>query len=362
MIKVSSTYSCLRNSDLLDPVFCASGQQTELLQDALESFQIVPDVILESTESKTSLNGTMARIINELDKSLSLNTYTGVVVQGDTTTAAAAALASFNNSVPVFHIEAGLRSNSLSSPFPEEGNRRLISAIASLHFAPTIDASKNLLRENISPEKIFITGNTGIDAFKYVSDGIGKDPHSLSKFKGEILINKKDLVLLTCHRRESFGEPIREIFRGILKAIEKNPDLRIVYPLHPNPNVNIVAHEFFDSVSNVSLLPPQRYSDFIKLMMVADLIVTDSGGIQEEASQLNVPVLILREVTERSEALRLDGVELVKLESDLIASRISTLMGNHFDSRDACAFGNGTAGVHIAKEIENFFKRQGGGD
>jgi UDP-N-acetylglucosamine 2-epimerase (non-hydrolysing) len=356
VIKLSSTYSRLQESNYIDPIFCSTGQQTDLLQDTLASFQIVPDVVLSSNEGKSSLNETMSRIINEIDLTLNQNQYEGVIVQGDTTTSAAAALASFNKSVPVFHIEAGLRSNSLSSPYPEEGNRRLISSIAALHFAPTLQASANLLREGIKQETIFVTGNTGIDAFKFVRDSIASDQTSLDKYKNELLVDKNRILLLTCHRRESFGNPIREIFKGILKAIKSNSDLRIIYPLHPNPNVNAVAHEYFDNVPAVYLVPPQRYSDFIKLMMVSDLIVTDSGGIQEEACQLDVPVLILREVTERSEALALDGIELVKLDSDSIELRVSDLLGSRFRMRDTNAFGSGAAGLEISKEIENFVK------
>jgi UDP-N-acetylglucosamine 2-epimerase (non-hydrolysing) len=352
VIKLNSIHLEMKNKQGIEPIICSTNQQKGMLQETLNHFHMNPDLEIRETNYSKNLNSKTARIIKGVDKILLEDNYHGIIVQGDTTTAASSSLAAFNNQVPIFHIEAGLRSFNLQAPFPEEGNRKIISSIASIHFAPTAKAAENLVNEGVRRSQIIVTGNTGIDAFLRNKELINKQLKNMNELKSHLLGGKNQLILLTCHRRESFGENMVQIFEAILEITKIKPDIQIIFPVHPNPGVKNLAKKFFKNNKSITLLPPQKYANFVSLMLISDLIISDSGGIQEEVCYIQAPLLVIRGVTERSEVLQLEGIELVNFDKKKITEKSIQLIGQKFPDRaKKQVFGNGKAYEIIVNEV-----------
>jgi UDP-N-acetylglucosamine 2-epimerase (non-hydrolysing) len=329
---------------------CVTAQHREMLDHALEAFSIAPDYDLDLMQPRQALAALTARILAALDPVLEAQRPDLVVVQGDTTTTLAGALAAFYREIPVAHIEAGLRTGDMTQPFPEEMNRVLTSRLAAWHFAPTARAAEALLREGTAPERIFVTGNTGIDAVLYVRDAL--DSGALPPPDWPWLEPDKRLVLITSHRRENFGPGFESVLRALARLASRE-DVRIVYPVHRNPNVAGPAHAFLAGLPHVTLLDPLPYVPFVDLMRRCRLIITDSGGVQEEAPSLGKPVLVLRAKTERPEAVEAGTVKLVGVDEDLIVAEAARLLDDPAEyarmTRIHNPYGDGHACERIAR-------------
>lgn len=338
------------------PIVCATGQHREMLDQVLQVFDITPDYQLDLMQPGQTLPLLTARIITALDDVFAAEKPDWVLVQGDTTTVTAASLVAFYHRVKVGHIEAGLRSGDKFQPFPEEINRRICDLLADLYFAPTPQSRDTLLREQINPERIIVTGNTVIDALMMaVQRQNGNLPAFLEKIGG------RRLILVTAHRRENFGAPFAEICRAIRQIAERYPDdVQIVYPVHYNPNVRGPAHETLGGIPNITLLEPLDYEAMVALMSRAYLILTDSGGLQEEAPSLKKPVLVLRDVTERTEVVELGAAILVGSECEKIVHETARLL----DDPDAYRrmahagnpYGDGSASRWIVAALQEYSK------
>lgn len=334
-------------------VVVSSSQHKHLLKPFFESLAIEVDFDLAVMKKNQSPNDVSARVIAKLNKILDLEQPDIILVQGDTTTALAGVLAAFNRRVPVGHVEAGLRSGNMMSPFPEEMNRRLVSQIATFHFAATEDNRRNLLAENVPGEKIYVTGNPVVDSLKHMLEHLNMGPAT-----EKLLIKTEGLkrILLTTHRRESFGETMTENLKAIRTFVEKHQDVCLLFPVHPNPNVSNIANKLLGGCERIHLLEPLDYSDFLAIMKSTWLIVSDSGGVQEEAPSLGKPLLVLRENTERPEAVK-SGV--AKLVGDDPGALKQLLEKNYADdnwirsvTKVANPFGDGKAAARIVKIIE----------
>lgn len=312
-IKMAPVVKALSADNDVESLVCVSGQHREMLDKVLLDFGIVPDVDLDIMTKNQTLHDTTSKIVSRLQPVLAKLRPDTVLVHGDTATTLGATLASYFAQIPVGHVEAGLRSGDLYAPWPEEGNRRATGSMARYHFAPTSGARKNLLCENVPSENIVVTGNTVIDALFLAIEKLEADPalraSIAAKFRS--LDPRKRLILVTAHRRESFGAGIENICRAILDLSERNPDVQFMYPMHPNPSVRKPVTELLSGSNNVILTEPLDYLPFVYLMKRSYLILTDSGGIQEEAPSLNKPVLVLRETTERPEALAAGAIRVV---------------------------------------------------
>lgn len=311
----------------VDVVVVVTAQHRQMLDQVLELFGIVPDEDLNVMQPGQTLSGLTARIVQGMEEVIARHKPDIVLVHGDTTTTFATALAAFYQRTSVGHVEAGLRTGNLYSPWPEEANRKLTGALASVHFAPTDKSAANLRAENIDSASIHITGNTVIDALLAVVDKIKTDP-ALNKTLAErfaFLDDSKHLVLVTGHRRENFGDGFEQICQA-LKSLAQRGDTQVVYPVHLNPNVQEPVNRLLADQANVHLIAPQDYLPFVYLMMRAHLIITDSGGIQEEAPSLGKPVLVMRDTTERPEALDAGTVLLVGTDAASIISHANTLL------------------------------------
>lgn len=304
---------------------CVTGQHREMLDQILKLFSIKPEYDLNLMKAGQNLTQLTSGIMVELEKVLVQSKPDRVIIHGDTTTTMAASLASFYQKIPVAHVESGLRSKDIYSPWPEEVNRKITSVIADLHFAPTESARQNLINESIQPDRIFVTGNTVIDALLKVSSIIEQDKSIKSKLEAQFtfLDTTKKMLLVTAHRRESFGQGFENIARA-LRTVAERKDVQIVYPLHPNPNVRGPIREALSNVSNIFLIEPQDYLPFIYLMKRSFLILTDSGGVQEEAPSLNKPVLVLRKTTERFEGIEAGTSKLIGTDYDSIVSIVNS--------------------------------------
>lgn len=299
---------------------CVTAQHRGLLDQALAQFGVVPDFDLNLMQSNQRLNSLASRAIAQLDKILQDTSPDWVVAQGDTTTCMAAGLGAFYAQIPFAHVEAGLRSHDISCPFPEEFNRHIADRAASVHFAPTPSAAENLRHEGFSETSIVVTGNTGIDALLIAHDL----PVHNARVK-ELTESNRQLVLVTAHRRESFGAGMKSIASALQHLSRTFPEASIVFPLHPNPNVQRVMRSQLSDTPNITLFDPLDYVSFVKLMASSSVILTDSGGVQEEAPSFGVPTIVMRERTERPEALA-GNSRLVGLDSDLIFSTASSAL------------------------------------
>ena len=327
-------------------VVCVTGQHREMLDQVLQIFGVTPDYDLNIMKQGQDLFDVTSRVLTGMRDVLDAEKPDVVLVHGDTTTSMAAALATFYRQIPVGHVEAGLRTHNIYSPWPEEMNRQITGRIASYHFSPTPLSRQNLLNEGIDPEKITVTGNTVIDALQWVVENVmekgyvPKDPSVASLFKDDKQRPEgRRMVLITGHRRENFGEGFINICQAIKQLAEKYPDVDFVYPMHLNPNVRKPIKEIFgDQISrlhpadsarndiNLYFIEPLDYLDFVFLMSRSTLVLTDSGGIQEEAPGLGKPVLVMRDTTERPEALKAGTVRLVGTDKDRIISEVSRLL------------------------------------
>jgi UDP-N-acetylglucosamine 2-epimerase (non-hydrolysing) len=302
---------------------CVTAQHRDMLDQVLEVFSVVPDYDLDLMQPGQTLSLLTARILGALEPVLESFRPDLVVVQGDTTTTLAGALAAFYHHIPVAHVEAGLRTGDLAQPFPEEMNRVLTTRITHLHFAPTERARSALLAEKVSPARIFVTGNTGIDAVLFVRDAL--DRGDLQACPWPWHDPSRRLIVVTSHRRENFGAGFERSMRALAQLAARG-DVQIVYPVHRNPNVTAPTHAILDGTPGVVLLDPLPYVPFVDLMRRAYLIITDSGGVQEEAPSLGKPVLVLREKTERPEAVEAGTVRLVGTDEELILRETSRLL------------------------------------
>ena len=333
---------------------CVTAQHREMLDQVLAAFEITPDFDLDLMTPGQTLFQSTSRIVGGLECIFREITPDMVVVQGDTTTTFCAALAAFYARVPLAHVEAGLRTGDLSQPFPEELNRVLTSRMATLHFAPTAGGAENLAREGVSGG-VWITGNTGIDAVLNIRDRVERGDLRVAHtfdFSG------KKLVLVTAHRRESFGPGFERICQALLKLADRG-DVHVVYPVHPNPHVQDVVNRHLRTHSSVTLTEPLDYVPFVDLMRRAYIILTDSGGIQEEGPSLGKPILVLRETTERPEAVAAGTVKLVGTEVRRIVSEAATLLENPQEyermSRMHNPYGDGHASERIEAALREFF-------
>ncbi|WP_044934002.1 non-hydrolyzing UDP-N-acetylglucosamine 2-epimerase [Pseudacidobacterium ailaaui] len=336
---------------------CVTAQHRQMLDQVLEVFGITPDADLDLMTDGQTLSGLTARAMTALDGYLARERPDIVLVQGDTTTVFTAALAAFYHGIPVGHVEAGLRTWNLRSPWPEEANRVLTSRLAKLHFAPTESARQNLLREGVPDNDIFVTGNTVIDALYLAVDRVRSSFPQVPGLSSELISRETPLVLITGHRRESFGEKLEAICAAILELAEAFPEVQFVYPVHLNPQVRDTVMRMLSGSSsgNIHLIAPLSYLPFVALMERATLLITDSGGVQEEAPALGKPVLVTRDTTERPEALTGGTVKLVGADRQAIVREASRLLSDaaycHAMSRICLPYGDGKATQRILDAI-----------
>ena len=356
-IKMSPVVKAIENDDDLDSVVCVTAQQREMLDQVLSLFEIIPNYDLNLMTDNQGLNELTSRVIIGLKEVISEVNPDLVLVHGDTTTSMASALASFYQRVPVGHVEAGLRTNDIFSPWPEELNRQITSRIAALNFAPTSISKQNLQHENISDESIFITGNTIIDALLSVTEKIRNDKNLKKQLDNSLpLISEHQKILLvTGHRRENFGQGFDNICQALIELADVK-DLEIIYPVHLNPNVKGPVFERLSGHRSIHLVKPLDYLPFVRLMDRASIILTDSGGIQEEAPSLGKPVLVMRETTERPEAVDEGTVRLVGTNASSIVSGVTNLLNSRKDyemmSRAHNPYGDGMASSRIINIIK----------
>ncbi len=324
-IKMAPLVNSLKASPDVESIVCVTGQHRQMLAQVLQLFDIKPQHDLDLMTANQSLNGLMAKLVGALDHVLDIEKPDRVLVHGDTTTATATALAAFHRQVPVGHIEAGLRTGNLHQPWPEEMNRRVIDVVSDLMFAPTASSKANLAKESLQGRTI-VTGNTVIDALLQTTHRIDSDASFRSTLDSQFpfLIDDKPLLLVTGHRRESFGSGFANICSA-LGDLAHAGIVRIVYPVHLNPNVSGPVHEALGHVPDIHLIPPLDYLSFVRLMQRSSIILTDSGGVQEEAPALGKPVLVMRDVTERPEAVAAGTVRLVGTARESIVSSVRAL-------------------------------------
>ena len=337
----------------LQNVVCVTAQHRQMLDSALELFEIQPDYDLDVMADNQTPAQVASAILAKLDPILQQEQPDWVLVQGDTTTTAAAALAAFYRRVRVGHVEAGLRTFDKWHPFPEEINRRVTSAIADLHFAPTACARRNLIHEGVSKENIIVTGNPVIDALEWVAQ-LAPTP-AIAELFGRLDLQERRLILVTAHRRENWGVPLENICLALREIASTRPDVKVVYPVHLNPNVTEPVYRLLGGVPNIVLLPPTDYLTTVHLMRRAYIVVTDSGGIQEEAPSLGKPVLVLRQVTERPEAVEAGAVKVIGVERQVIADEIRRLLDDSTErkrmARAVNPYGDGRASGRIVAAI-----------
>ena len=327
-IKMSPLVLALKNDDRFDSKVCVTAQHREMLDQVLGLFEIIPDYDLNIMRHGQNLNDITTAILVGLKPVLDEFRPDIVLVHGDTATTFATALSAYYQQIPVGHVEAGLRTGNIYSPWPEEGNRQLTGVITRFHFAPTDTSQANLVAENVDPNLIFVTGNTVIDALLWVRDKINSNPElSLELARNyPMLDTAKQMILVTGHRRESFGSGFDRICKALRVIAEKHPTCQIIYPVHLNPNVQEPVKRLLKDLNNIHLIEPQDYLPFVFLMTQATLILTDSGGIQEEAPSLGKPVLVMRDTTERPEAVVAGTVKLVGTDINTIVTEVLNLL------------------------------------
>jgi len=357
-IKMAPVVKALAAAEQIEARVCVTAQHREMLDQVLDLFRIVPDYDLNLMKPGQDLTDITANVLHGLKPVLAEFAPDLVLVHGDTTTTLAASLAAYYQRIPVGHVEAGLRTGNILSPWPEEVNRRVAGAITRLHFAPTERSRQNLLAESVPAEHIHVTGNTVIDALQEVAARIESDPVLAGDLAQRLPFDTaRRMILVTGHRRESFGGGFERIC-GALRRIAQRPEVDIVYPVHLNPNVKGPVKALLSDLPNVHLIEPQDYLPFVYLMHRSTLILTDSGGVQEEAPSLGKPVLVMRDTTERPEAVDAGTVRLVGTDEDLIVSSVDELLDNQA-AYDAMSFahnpyGDGLAARHIVERIRAF--------
>jgi UDP-N-acetylglucosamine 2-epimerase (non-hydrolysing) len=350
-VKMAPVILALQKSGKVDCRILATAQHRQMLDQVLAFFDLKPDVDLDIMRPNQTLPELTARLLVQLDKVLAEERPDAVLAQGDTTTVMAVALACFYRRIPFGHVEAGLRTWDMQNPFPEEANRVIAGRLAKWHFAPTRSSRDNLLKEGLRAEEIVVTGNTVIDALLMTASRELPLPVQLPQ--------DRRLVLVTAHRRENFGEPFREVCRALRTLAQRNPDVAFLYPVHPNPNVKDVAYEALHGLSNFELCEPLDYAPFVAAMKRAYFIISDSGGVQEEAPALGKPVLVLRDETERPEAVDEGVVKLVGPHEDAITREAQRLLDDpsayRAMARGVSPYGDGAAAGRIVRVLLDHF-------
>jgi UDP-N-acetylglucosamine 2-epimerase (non-hydrolysing) len=364
-IKMAPVVKALQQQPGVHCLVCVTGQHRQMLDQVLQLFAIAPDVDLDIMQAGQDLYDITSRVLLGMREVLREHRPDVVLVHGDTTTCLAAGLAAFYAGIPVAHVEAGLRTGNLQAPFPEEANRSLVGRITRFHFAPTATARNNLLQENVDQKLIHVTGNTVIDALLWVRERLPHfDARFWQQYLGEPLLQKLNgnaqrMVLITGHRRENFGQGFIDLCSAIRQLAQQNPDALFVYPVHLNPNVQAPVREHLAGIDNIFLIEPLEYLPFVFMMNRCYLVLTDSGGIQEEAPSLGKPVLVMREVTERPEAVEAGTVKLVGTDKDKIVSLTQQLLDDEaFYQRMSRAhnpYGDGLAAQRIVEVLCDSF-------
>jgi len=355
-IKVAPVVRALQASSTLSSTTVVTGQHREMLDQVNEVFGIVPDHDLNVFEHGQQLNALMAKVFGRLDPLLKEIRPDAVLVQGDTSTVAAAAISSFYRRIPVFHLEAGLRSGDIHAPFPEEANRKLTSQVSALHFAPTCTSRANLLTENVSGERIVVTGNTVIDALLHTA----AQPTEFSDPRmREAAASGRPWILVTTHRRENWGSAMENVGQALRRLALRFPNLQFILPLHRNPVVRASLLPRVDGLENMIVTEPLSYGEFVKAMVLATIVLTDSGGVQEEAPSLGKPVLVLRDNTERPEAVEAGTVKLIGTAEDRIVNEVALLVTNSelyaSMSEAVNPYGDGRATQRVLAAIGAYF-------
>ncbi|SNT13820.1 UDP-N-acetylglucosamine 2-epimerase (non-hydrolysing) [Micrococcales bacterium KH10] len=355
-IKMAPIVKALQASPNFDVHLVVTGQHREMLAQVNETFGIRPHDDLDIFAHGQGIEAVTTRTLERLTPLLKTEKPDIVIAQGDTTSAFAAGLAAFYQQIPVVHVEAGLRTPSIWSPFPEEGNRRLLTRISSLHLAPTSGSRDNLIAEGVDPDTIAVTGNTVIDAFLEVAQSQQSFESAELQGVGE---DGRRIVLVTSHRRESWGDPMRRTASALRRLAQQEPDVQFVLPLHANPLVRDIFRPALEDLENVLLTEPLGYTDFSRLTAMSTLVVTDSGGVQEEAPSLGKPVLVLREDTERPEAVTAGTALLIGTDEELIVSKVTELLHNPENystmANAVNPYGDGKAAARTVAALEQFF-------
>ncbi len=353
-IKMAPLVKELEKREEIKSIVCVTAQHREMLDQVLETFDITPDYDLDIMKQGQTLSDITTRVLNGLDGVIKEAKPDIVLVHGDTTTTFAGGLAAFYNQVAIGHVEAGLRTYNKYSPFPEEMNRQMVDCMTDMYFAPTELSRENLLKENIDDSKIYITGNTAIDAMSTTVDS-GYTHPELEWLGGD------KMILLTAHRRENLGEPMKNIFKGIRRVLDEVQGIKVIYPIHKNPLVRKAADEIFGDCDRVKLIEPLEVFDFHNFQNISHLILTDSGGIQEEAPSLGKPVLVLRDTTERPEGIDAGTLKLVGTDSEVIYRETMRLLtdSKEYDrmSKASNPYGDGRASERIADAIIEKFSK-----
>lgn len=347
------------NHESFETKVCVTGQHRQMLDQVIELFHLTPDFDLNLMKPGQTLSDVTSGVLKGLEAVFAEWLPDVVLVHGDTATTFAASLAAYYHKVKIGHVEAGLRTGDIYSPWPEEANRKLTGALANYHFAPTQSSYNNLIKENINPENITITGNTVIDALLKVKEKVETDHKLIDDFKAQFsfLDENKKMILVTGHRRENFGQGFLNICQALANIAQKYSDVQIVYPVHLNPNVQKPVNELLSGISNIHLIAPQDYLPFVYLMNRSYLILTDSGGIQEEAPSLGKPVLVMRDTTERPEAVEAGTVKLVGTDTTVIEKSVTDLLTNNELYKQMAEahnpYGDGTSCQQIIEFLKN---------
>jgi UDP-N-acetylglucosamine 2-epimerase (non-hydrolysing) len=363
VIKMAPVFHAIENSNRLDGIFCVTGQHSDMLDKALEDFQITPSSNLKLMTENQSLDGLSSKLISGVSRLLEEHKPNLVLVHGDTTTAFCSAYAAFLAGIDVGHVEAGLRTHNTKSPFPEEANRQLIGRLAKWHFAPTFEAKRNLQSEGVKPEQIFVTGNTSVDSLKFVIDLVSRDIDFQKSLRLSFEKNcgfdpfEVPYILVTSHRRENFGEGLKAISEALIELTSNKPEWRVVLPVHPNPSVAEAIKYHLSGIPQISLVPPLPFYDLIYTLQHCKFVVTDSGGIQEEAVSLGKSVLVTRSHTERPEGLKSGLLNVVGTDHGRLIEAANHLMKSSKSEIDAnvvgSPYGDGAASKRIVEVLES---------
>ena len=354
-IKMAPLVKELEKRKEIESIVCVTAQHREMLDQVLKVFNIKPDYDLNIMKQGQTLSEITSRVLLGLEEVIKEVKPNIILVHGDTTTTFAGTLAAFYNNVDIGHVEAGLRTWNKYSPFPEEMNRQMVDCMTDMYFAPTEVSKNNLLIQGINEEKIYITGNTAIDAMKYTVN---------DNYYNEIFdwVSEDKLILLTAHRRENLGEPMRNIFKAIKRILEEYSDIKVIYPIHLNPKVREVANEIFGGIERIKIIEPLGVFDFHNFIKKSYLILTDSGGIQEEAPSLGKPVLVLRDTTERPEGIKAGTLKLIGTDEKKVYKEIKKLLDDKSEyekmSKANNPYGDGFASKKIVDEIINKYKEE----
>ncbi|HKN02899.1 MAG TPA: UDP-N-acetylglucosamine 2-epimerase (non-hydrolyzing) [Buttiauxella sp.] len=348
-IKMCPLVKELKTRNTINTIVCVTGQHREMLDQVLTAFNVNPDYDLSIMKDKQTLFDVTVNVLEKMKVVLTEAKPDIVLVHGDTTTTFATSLACFYLQIPVGHVEAGLRTYNIDSPFPEEFNRQAVGVVAKYHFAPTETSKENLLREGKDPSTVYVTGNTAIDALKTTVKDFYNHEHL--EWAGE-----SRLIMITAHRRENIGEPMRNMFRAIKRIIDENPDIKAIYPIHMNPVVREAAQEVLGDTDRIRIIEPLEVFDFHNFLSRSYIILTDSGGIQEEAPSLGKPVLVMRDTTERPEGISAGTLKLVGTREDVIYSTFKKLLDDkkEYDkmSKASNPYGDGFASKRISDLLE----------